>query len=294
VLTHLYQYQGFWHTSRQLQGVLAFQKHFQSQVSDVLLVTTPKSGTTWLKAMIYAVANRKLYPNIYLHPLLNYNPHDLVPFLELNVYYDINKVTDLSSLPSPRLFSSHLPISSLPKSAKDTCKLVYLCRNPKDTFVSLWHFTNKLRPCHLGSLPLGEAFQRFCRGVSLYGLFWYYVLGYWNESLENPKNVFFLKYEDIKEQPTFHLKRLAEFLGCPFSQEEEKTAVMEDILNLCSFNSLSNLEVNNSGKQASGEANHAFFRRGEVGDWANYLTPDMIEQFDQITEEKFRGSGFKF
>ncbi|KAJ6287827.1 hypothetical protein OIU77_001172 [Salix suchowensis] len=31
VANHLHQYQGFWHTSRQLQGVLACQKHFQAQ-----------------------------------------------------------------------------------------------------------------------------------------------------------------------------------------------------------------------------------------------------------------------
>ncbi|KAJ6357050.1 hypothetical protein OIU78_005020, partial [Salix suchowensis] len=40
VANNLHQYQGFWHTSRQLQGVLACQKHFQAHDGDIFLVTT--------------------------------------------------------------------------------------------------------------------------------------------------------------------------------------------------------------------------------------------------------------
>ncbi|XP_059655643.1 cytosolic sulfotransferase 12-like [Cornus florida] len=294
VATYLYQYQGFWHHPRQLQGVLSCQQHFQAQDTDILLVTTPKSGTTWLKALLFALVNRTRYPDTQTHPLLTNNPHILVPFLELKLYLE-NKVPDLTSFASPRLFATHLPFLSVPKSVGDSeCKLVYLCRNPRDTFVSLWHFTNKLRPQNTGTNSLEEVFDLFCRGVSLYGPFWDHVLGYWKESLENPQKVLFLKYEDMKATPTVHLRRLAEFLGCAFSAEEETKGVLDELLRLCSFDNLSNLEVNVNGKLPSGEENKAFFRRGEVGDSNNYLTAEMIDQFDQIIEEKLHGSGLKF
>ncbi|KAF8039199.1 hypothetical protein BT93_B1678 [Corymbia citriodora subsp. variegata] len=292
----LHLYQGFWVGPRHLKGVLACQRHFRAQDTDILLVTTPKSGTTWLKAILFTLLNRTKYSGSgsqLQHPLLSQNPHDLVPFLELNLYIE-QDVPDLASLPPPRLFATHLAYQSLPQSVRDSkCKLVYLCRNPKDTCVSLWHFTNKLRPKDRGENSLQEALDRFCRGVSLFGPYWDHVLGYHKVSSETPEKALFLKYEDMKEDPRASLKRLAGFLECPFSEDELRDGTVDDILRLCSFDSLSGLEVNMSGKLASGEENKAFFRRGEVGDWVNYLSVDMAERIDRVVEEKLHGSGLR-
>ncbi|KAI4357967.1 hypothetical protein L6164_001879 [Bauhinia variegata] len=297
VASHLCQYQGFWHSTRQMQGVLACQKHFQAHDTDIILVTTPKSGTTWLKALTFALLNRNKYQDLQTHPLLTSSPHVLVPFLELDLYLDKeeNPLPDFTSFPSPRLFSTHLPYVSLPKSMKEsTCKLVYLCRDPKDTFVSLWHFTNRLRLKNMGTNSLEDSFEKFCRGVSLYGPFWDHVLGYWKQNLENPEKIMFLRYEELKADPALVLKELASFIGSPFSKEEEANGLVDDILKLCSFDNLSNLEVNKNGKLLSGEENRAFFRRGEVGDWKNYLTLEMIEQLNAIVKEKLEVHGLKF
>lgn len=295
VANHLHQYQGFWHTTRQLQGVVASQNHFKAHHTDILLVTTPKSGTTWLKALTFAALNRKNYPDVQNHRLLNTSPHVLVPFLELDLYLEKESLPDLDLFSSPRLFSTHLPFVSLPQSVKESnCKLIYLCRDPKDTFVSLWHFTNRLRPQNKGINLLKDSCEKFCRGVSLYGPFWDHVLGYWKEYLENPEKIMFLRFEEMKEQPAVFLRELAEFMGCPFSEEEESEGLVDDILKLCSFGNLSNLEVNKTGKLSSGEENRAFFRQGEVGDWKNYLTVEMIEQFNSITEKKLAVHGLRF
>ncbi|OIS95883.1 cytosolic sulfotransferase 6 [Nicotiana attenuata] len=101
-------------------------------------------------------------------------------------------------------------------------------------------------------------------------------------------------YEEIKEKPEIQLKRLAEFLECPFSEEEETSGVVNEILKLCSFENLSNLEVNKNEKWPTGEDHKLFFRRGEVGDWKNYFTTEMAEKLDHIIEQKFLGSGLSF
>ena len=50
---------------------------------------------------------------------------------------------DIKSMPSPRLFKSHLSYDAIPKStdeAKTTCKYIYVARNPKDAAVSSYKF----------------------------------------------------------------------------------------------------------------------------------------------------------
>ncbi|GFP95312.1 cytosolic sulfotransferase 5 [Phtheirospermum japonicum] len=234
--SHLYRYQGFWYPARHLGGVINCQNLFQPNETDVFLSTTPKSGTTWLKALVFTLTNRKTHPIAKNHPLL---------------------------------FSTHLPFNSLPEPIKQSpgCKVVYLCRNPKDIFVSLWHFTNSLKPQEAKTNSIEDVFDMFCRGVSLFGPLWDHVLEYWKQ------------------------RGLAVFLGCPFSEGEEESGLADEILRLCSFDNLRALDINKNGKLSSGEENKAFFRRGVVGDWKNYLSAEMVEKIDGITKDKFGGSG---
>lgn len=85
----------------------------------------------------------------------------------------------------------------------------------------------------------------------------------------------------------FYLKKLAEFIGYSFSLEEEKEGEVQKVIRLCSFENLSNLEVNKTKRSV-------FFRKGEVGDWENLLTLEMGERLDKIMEKKLSGSGLIF
>ncbi|OVA19428.1 Sulfotransferase domain [Macleaya cordata] len=178
--------------------------------------------------------------------------------------------------------------------------LILLCLNPLRTRVPIARWSSSKRTIDVDddhptrSLPLEEALDLFCNGVSRFGPFWDHVLGYWKASLERPQTTLFLKYEDMKMDPKTHLKRLTEFLGYPFSVEEESEGVVDEILSLCSFEQLRNLDVNKYGKARLGCYNKIFFRKGEVGDWKNYLTPSMVERLDRLIEEKLHGSGFVF
>ena len=51
-------YQGFWIPDMFLKGVVSAQKNFVAQDHDIILTSCPKSGTTWLKALVFAIVNR--------------------------------------------------------------------------------------------------------------------------------------------------------------------------------------------------------------------------------------------
>ncbi|KAG2705330.1 hypothetical protein I3760_05G047500 [Carya illinoinensis] len=158
-----------------MPGVQALQKHFQSRETDILLVTPPKAVTTWFKAILFALVNRMHYLDLQEHPWLTNISYALVPLLDANIY-NKKEVPDLNSFASPRLFATHLPYDLLPTSVMgSSCKIVYVCRNPKDNFVSLWHFMNRV---YSTTNSLEEDFEKFCRGVSLYGLYWDHILSY--------------------------------------------------------------------------------------------------------------------
>ncbi|KAI3845409.1 hypothetical protein MKW98_029060 [Papaver atlanticum] len=271
-----YQYQGFWCFAKGIENVMDFQQNFKGLGSDLVIASVPKSGKIWLKALAFAIANRVRYPcstsskSYHHHPLLTVSPHDLVPFVEFKHIIPDHSFLD----PQRRLIATHVPYPSLPESCKT------------DNFISMWLFMNKLRASPAlasdsnPSLSIEEAIR--------------HVLGYWKESLEKPHKVLFLKYEDLKKEPSTQLKRLAEFMGCSFSLEEERQGVIEDISRLCSFEHMKNLDVNKNGTWRKRIDNKVYFRRGEIGDWKNYLTPQMVNRLDCLMEEKLQGSGLVF
>lgn len=291
----IYEYQGFcYHSMKSLEGVMNAQQHFKARADDILLTTYPKSGTTWLKALVFAIINRTIYDHS-SHPLLTSNPHDCVPFLELNLFWS-KPFVDPDSIPSPRILATHVAYPALPESVVSSgCKMVYILRNPKDLLISFSHFVNNMRENKgLPPIPLHVLFDSFCKGLSPFGSYWAHVLGYWKASLEWPNGVLLLKYEDMKREPLLYVKKLAVFLGQPFSPEEEENGVVEEILKLCSFEKMRNLEVNKNGKHQIGISNSAFFREAKVGDWEKHLRREMIEELDQIMKEKFKGSSLTF
>ncbi|EMS48283.1 Flavonol sulfotransferase-like protein [Triticum urartu] len=164
---------------------MVIKRHLKARDTDVFLATFPKSGTTWLKALLFATL-RRTADGPALAPLAAHSPHQLIPFLEFQVFAN-GRIPDLSSLPAPRVLMTHIPSRSLPESvAASGCKVVYLCRDPKDCFVSLWHFWNGFAA---SPWDLGEALLQFCDGVSLFGPFWEHVLGYWRWHVERPEQV---------------------------------------------------------------------------------------------------------
>ncbi|PPR94064.1 hypothetical protein GOBAR_AA26607 [Gossypium barbadense] len=231
----LTQFQGFWIPSRSVptSSIIAFQKYFQALDDDIIVVSKPKSGTTWLKALVFSIVN--------------------LPYLDIHLYKE-NPNPDLSAISSPRLFSTHLPYPMLADSIKrSNCRIVYINRNPFAVIVSLWHFFS-----FMDDWSVEDCFEMFCKGEE--------------------------GYEELKEDAV----KLSEFLGFPFSIEEEKTGLVNQIVDFYSFNNLKDLDWRLT------KLGRLFFRSGKVGDYVNHLSPTAVERLSNILEEKLSGRDLTF
>ncbi|KAL6855865.1 hypothetical protein ACP4OV_018667 [Aristida adscensionis] len=232
------------------------------------------------------------------HPLLRLNPHDCVPFMEKLFAAGWGRRMD--ALPSPRLMATHMHYSVLPPSISNNpdIKIVYICREPKDMLVSMWHFWRRMQP----DVSFSELFEAACEGCCLSGPIWDHALGYWNASKASPERELFLRYEEMLRDPAGNVRTLARFVGQPFSPAEEEAGVVADVVRLCSLETLKNLEVNRAASSSSPQpvvrkdtfANDSYFRSGEAGGWANHVTPEMARRLDGVVEERLRGSGLSF
>ncbi|XP_071721085.1 flavonol sulfotransferase-like [Rutidosis leptorrhynchoides] len=300
VFGSLYLYQGFWYISHNIysiESLLLAQETFKAHPTDIYVITFQKSGTTWMKSLVFATINRTRYKNntLYTHPLSISNPHNCVPFLETEPFRD-----NYPDEHSPRLFSTHTCYTSLPQPIIDYgCRIVYMCRGPKDVLVSYFHFINKIRnkssiignKAQLPQVKLEDLFEALVSGSIAYGPYWDHVKGYYKASEEQPTRILFLTYEDMVRDTANGVKRLAEFLGVPFTKEEEDHAAIDDIVRLCSFEKLKEVDKNGNFQ---GLPNESFYREGKIGDSASNLTSEMIKIIDQITEEKFHGLNISF
>ncbi|KAK6121963.1 hypothetical protein DH2020_044292 [Rehmannia glutinosa] len=253
-----------------------------------------KTGTTWLKALSLCIMQNKNYQtghgNSHEHDdiLTMGNPHFHIPTIEGTIYATKAAQVDIYDASTPRLLHTHLPYAVLPDSVKNSaCKIVYIARNPKDTLISMWHFFNSIYKPNQDPIPLEKAFDCFCSGVHPFGPFFEHVVEYWKESQKRPRKILFIKYEELKSDPKRHISKIAEFLGRPFACEEE----VDDVLWRCSLERLKNLEVNKSGSSFLSTPNKYLFRKGEVGDWKNYLTHEMEEQINQRSRIKLEPFG---
>uniref|UniRef100_A0A7N0TD41 Sulfotransferase n=1 Tax=Kalanchoe fedtschenkoi TaxID=63787 RepID=A0A7N0TD41_KALFE len=127
-----------------------------------------------------------------------------------------------------------------------------------------------------------DALEMFCSGVSLNGPHCDYEMKYLNTSRKYLDRIF-----------THHVKILANFIWKSFITAEEEQGVVEGIVSFCSFDKLSNLEVNRSKTSNLGPLlvvqNKVYFRKVQVGDWKNYIKKK--ESIDQISYRKFRDTG---
>ncbi|XP_074606272.1 LOW QUALITY PROTEIN: amine sulfotransferase-like [Acropora palmata] len=261
-----------------------FLSNFQTKSDDVFVVSYPKSGTTWTQEIVWQIHNEG--------KVSKENIGRRVPFLEFPTVEYTTK-PDFESLPSPRLIKSHLTADTIPKGSDKSspCKYIYVYRNPKDVSVSFFFFLKGMAGVETNkenafSGPWEFFVDLFIEGDVPYSKWNDHVLSWWKHR-EDP-NVLFLKYEDMLKDLPSHVRRIADFLQKTLSDE-----IIDRIAEQCTFKEM--MRYPKTFKITEGDDEIGLIlRKGVVGDWKNYFTPEMNERFEKEVLAKLKGTGLEF
>lgn len=251
-----------------IKGLLGMNlpgKEFKIRKDDILLISYPKSGNTWL---------RFLFGNILYS--------DGVDFTNINaripdIYMSYKK--DIDNLKSPRVIKSHEQFKSLSKVPK----IVYIYRDPRDVVISYFYWSKKFNNKYS---DFNQFYDDFISGKLKYGSWKDHVEGWGDLANEFPNNVLIVKYEDLKSDTFTVFKNILNFVGMDFSNEAIKDAIAKS-----DFKEMQKLE----NKQEKGSffkdtnLDIKFVRSGK-SEWKEVLSKDQIE----LLNEKFNIIKYNF
>ncbi|RVE44425.1 hypothetical protein evm_010902 [Chilo suppressalis] len=280
--------------------------NMEVRTDDVWVMSFPKSGTTWIQELVWQVENNFDYAkaeNISLMERFTFIEGAMLfigkkaqtvlqrnekakGFLDL-LSMSFDQV--MSSMPSPRFFKSHLPLSLLPPALLDFCRVVHVARDPRDVAVSFYHH-----------------YQFFISTgfTGIFKQFWNLFIDNkidWTPYFENVKeswrmrdhpNMLFLFYEDALRDLPSTVKSVAAFLG--------KAVTEEQVSRLCDHLAFDNFKKNKSvnfevfrGMDLTSKEG-TFMRKGKAGGWREYFDEEMLQQAQRWMEHNLRDTDLTF
>ena len=101
-----------------------------------------------------------------------------------------------------------------------------------------------------------------------------------------------MKYEDMKKDLPVAVSQVASFIGADISSD-----VIGKIAVLTDFEYMKNDDTANMSElkpYLRPDRSTEFMRKGEVGDWKNYLSPEQSAEMDAICAQRLEGTGLEF
>lgn len=267
--------------------------------SDIWVATYPKCGTTFMEQIILLLLNQGDVSSMDPKTQNHYDPESGIGKIWVEANVRAPGITDpgvrdrltwtleeFDALPAPRVLKTHAPrhmflgVSPIspaslsergqPHPIAPGVKVVYVSRNAKDACVSAYY--HAANPHKLG-FPFDAWVKNWMSGLFEHGRWSDHVLAWRAESLANPNQVLWVRYEDLKLNAEKEIRRVAEFLGIDASDEViSKT-------------------VHGSGfKQMKEQAGTAFFRKGAVGDYRRHFSASLDAEFDELYSKQMRGA----
>ncbi|KAG8434047.1 hypothetical protein GDO86_012422 [Hymenochirus boettgeri] len=263
------------------EEVLNFaENEFQVLDDDVYIVTYPKSGTNWMIEILSLIKEEG-------------DPtwcNNVLIWLRSPWYETKEGQSQIKDVSRPRVLTSHLPYHIFAKSFfTSKAKIIYVMRNPKDIFVSLFHFSKII--CHYKDPESFEDYlEDFLQGNLLYNSWFDHVKG-WMQMRHN-SNFFFITYEELKQDLRACVQRICKFIG-----KELDEAKIDLVVKHSSFKAMKENKMSNYSLATADFLDHTkgtFMRKGISGDWKNHFTVAQSEYFDKVYQEKMKDLNMNF
>ncbi|XP_059146845.1 sulfotransferase 6B1-like [Physella acuta] len=254
------------------EGNFTKVKDIEIRDDDVVLVGYPKTGCHWTWEVLNLMLNQH---------------SDLTALSKLAGFLEVASGEFMARTPGPRVLNSHLWFNSLPRQvAEKKTKLILTVRNPKDTAVSYYNHALSMQWIHGYKGTFNSWLQLYLDGLGdsvglEYGSYFDYYLD-WDQVIKaNPRQpVLVVYYENMKKDLPREVRRLAKYLGLSLSDNH-----IDRIARVAEFDAM---------KQDFVDRNHIslrHLRKGQVGDWKNWLT---VAQSEAIDEEMKKLDGTRF
>lgn len=190
--------------NKQVAGQNPFAGYLPNE-HDVFVAAYVKSGTNWTMQIAHQLLNHGEGEFGHIHEVIPWpDTKTMGPLRNYAVPLEDESVWRASP-EQKRVIKTHLHWEDLPYSGK--ARYICVIRDPKDVFVSSYHFFGTLLP--LPSLDLW--IKLFCSENMLFGSWATCAAGYWAQ--RHRPNVLLLSFKSMKRDLRGTVRKMADFLG---------------------------------------------------------------------------------
>ncbi len=226
------------------------------RLTDVFLVTYPKSGTTWLAFLLANLLRPEDHAPLNLQNYLRYVP-------DVNDIYWERGTLRHASLPDPRFFIGHMRYdAALPH-------VVYIVRDPRDVLVSYWHHKRLTEP------GFSLSIEAFVQKDDHWPCRWDEHVRDWLLPPRHPR-LLAVKYEEMQIGAAVVLQKVLAFAGVNRSSDDVARAVEAS-----RFERMRSAEEHFGLGKVEGVKDERFVRRGKVGGWRDELGSASVRAIER-------------
>jgi aryl sulfotransferase len=264
--------------------------HFKPRADDVIITTALKAGTTWMQTIVSNL--------IFQDQELPSPVWQLTPWLDSRGGGSPDeKLNLIEAQPHRRFLKTHLPLDALPYYPH--VKYVYVGRDGRDVFMSLWNHYRHLRPeiiAKYNSTPerandpfphcpddIHKFFQMWITkswfsweqdGFPFWSLL-YHVQSWWD--FRHLPNILFVHFNDLLDDLDGQMRIIADFLGIDVPETLWPTLVDKATFKTMKANAENVVPA--GGDFLVGGAKR-FLNKGTNGRWKGVLTEEELGQYE--------------